>query len=275
MAKVVRLDRAPMTELRQYGSEVDDESAFAGTVAITTRDHVNAATTVALTHTDWGFREGKAIHLEITQGNLLPLQRNEAVQKMVGDWIVFIDDDMVWSPKQLGQLVDSAQELDADILGGLCFRRSPPHEPTMFYREFQDDGGYNYLERWDSDIVEVDATGMAFCFINRRVFEKLAGVPFPPYSKRRSGIPPSFFRWNGIRGEDLQFCQDAKSVGCRIFVDTRIEIGHISEIEVRTKHYLLEVAQRPSEVEEGRRRLNDSMAMPTLTRAEALEKLGW
>lgn len=276
MPKVVSLDKAPMTELTWYGSEERHEMTCLGTISVPVRDHINAATATSLIHTDWKFiQPDRYIDRQFVQGSILTLQRNEAIARMRGDWLMFIDDDMVWDPEAIGKLLASRNEVDADIMGALCYRRSAPHQPTLFMREEQNRGGYNYLEDWPSDIMEVDATGMAFVVIHKRVFEKMAGEPFPPYEIRRAGEPPSFFRWEGVLGEDLRFCQDAKAVGCRIFVDTRIEVGHMAEVEIRRKHYLLEVLGRDDDTQRQREAINDRMGLPTLTKEQAKELLGW
>lgn len=263
-----------LSDLKLFGDfPTTDDPACIGTISIAVRDHVNAATVTAMTHTDWKWiPAGRYVNRNIIQGNILPLQRNGAVQRMIGDWLLFIDDDMVWHPEDIRRLVEAREEIDADMIGALCFRRSSPYQPTLFVREQPTAGAYNYLEDWHDDIVEVDATGMAFVLIHKRVFEMIAGSPTPPYEQRITMNPPNFFRWSGVFGEDLQFCQDAKLAGARIFVDTRIEIGHMSEIEVRRRHFLLEVLYRDEAISAERKRINDEMGIPTLTR-ERIEEL--
>ena len=275
MPRTVLLDAAPGTELSIYAGK--DEGEALGSLSMTVRDYINAATATSLLHTDWSFlKPGTYIDRQIIQGNLLPLQRNEAIQRMRGDWLMFIDDDMVWDSRAVGRLILAREELDVDILGALCFGRGTPHAPTMYMRERPTSGGYNFLEDWNSDVVEVDATGMAFVIIHKRVFEKIAGVPMPPFEERAAmGAPPDFFRWEGALGEDLRFCQDAKAAGCRIFVDTRIEVGHMAEVEIRRKHFLMELLGRDAEVYAARRALNDGMGLPTLDEGVIRRRLGW
>jgi hypothetical protein len=86
--------------------------------------------------------------------------------------------------------------------------------------------------------------------------------------------PSNFFRWEGILGEDLRFCQDAKASGSRIFVDTRIEVGHVSEIVVNRRHFLMELALRDDALVAARKEVNDAMGLPTVTRDEAMKELG-
>ena len=267
------LTKAPDSEFELFKLRNLGESI--GTIAIPVRDHISTATTSSLLMSDlrsW-LPEGKSIYRTFIQGGILPLQRNQAVQRMEGDWIIFIDDDMVWQPDAIQRLVQAREENDLDMLGGLCFRRNPPFQPTLYMREQPTSGAYNFLERWDSDLVEVDATGMAFIIIHKRVFERIVGQTMPPLKIREKIGPPNFFRWDGILGEDLRFCQDAKASGSRIWVDTRIEIGHVSEIIASRRHFLMELALRDEELVRVRRDVNDTMGLPTVSPQEALQEL--
>ena len=275
MPKVVGPDWNPGSSLRVFSAD-DPDGDVIGTVAIPVRDHLNAATVTALLGTNWKFvPAGRSVMRKIIQGGILTMQRNEAVQRMQGDWLVFIDDDMVWEPDAIARLVATRDEMDLDIVGGLCFRRSSPFQPTLYMRENPDSGPYNFLEKWDTDVVEVDATGMAFVLIHKRVFERIAKSSMPLLEERLALGMPEFFSWRGKFGEDLRFCQDAKAAGCSIFVDTRIRIGHVAEVEIGYPNFIQEIALRGADVEQARRELNDGMGLPTLTAAEAKEILGW
>ena len=263
------LEQAPGGEMQLF--KVSYPGQPIGTICFPVRDHLAAATVTALIGTDlrsW-LPEGASISHQIIQGNNLVLSRNEAVQRMQGDWLVFIDDDMVWQPDAVKNLVTAALEEDLDILGGLCFRRSAPFQPTLYMREGPTSGAYNFLEQWDTDIIEVDATGMAFIYIAKRAFEKIAGSEMPPLEVRERMGPPNFFRWEGQLGEDLRFCQDAKTAGLRIFVDTRIEVGHVSEIIVGHREFLTELSYRSNDLYEARRKVNDEMGFPTISPEQA------
>lgn len=267
------LDLAPGTDF--VGWDLHRPGAV-GTIAIPVRDHLAAPTVVSLLGTRMVYDFG-VVDRAVIQGGILPLQRNEAVQKMRGDWLLFIDDDMVFTGDQVEQLIRTRDEHDLDMLGGLCFRRASPHQPTLYMREGPNIGAYNFLETWDSDIVEVDATGMAFMVIHRRVFEGIAqraGQAFGSYDERLARpSPPNYFRWDGIKGEDLRFCEDARAAGFRVWVDTRIEIGHVSEVVVGHQQFLMEMAFRPQAMVDLRKKVNTEMGFPTLTRAQARRML--
>jgi hypothetical protein len=253
-----------------------------GTLAFPVRDHINTLTAMSLMYTDWSWLEGARLDHLILHGSILTMQRNEAVQKMRGKYLIFIDDDMVWPPDAVHRLVGSYMELlDAGVtepfmVGGLCFRRTPPYQPTLYMREQPTAGQYNFMEEWTEGLVEVDATGMAFVLIPTEVFAAVAGTEMPSYETRqRLGGLPSFFRWDKNFGEDLQFCQDVKAAGARIFVDTRIEIGHVGEVQIGHKDFIQALAQRSMPEYAQRLIVNKRMGLPTVSPTKAKAKLGW
>lgn len=253
-----------------------------GTICICSRDQISTPTFMSALHNDWRFLEpGQGLSWLIIQGSMLVLQRNEALRQMEGDWILFIDDDMVWDPSAIGRLVTSWRETQAQfdepvIMGALCSRRAEPHDPTLYYRDSRHEGKYRMLEKWDSDIVEVDATGLAFLLIPKAALQTITGDTFPDDKETRMMYEsPPVFSWTRRMGEDLRFCQDALAAGCRIMVDTRIEIRHLAVKEVSYRDFLEDIARRDQETEDMVRAINDKHGLPTMTAQEAQERLGW
>lgn len=273
MPKRIRVTDPTAPVLDVYTAHQDGKTV--GTIAMCTRDRIHAATAISWLQTDYSFLgPGENVNRAIVQGHVLTLQRNECIQRMQGDWIIFIDDDMVWQPGAIRQLVESQKKWDVDMVGGLCFQRGEPFQPTLYMREQPDSGAYIFMEDIPSDsMVEVDATGMAFVLITKRLLAAIAGE-FPPYEQRVGRRPPAYFRWdaNGF-GEDLTFCQDAKKAGAHIFVDTSIKIGHVGEHIITEETFLGGVASRPAEVTELRREQLSRYGMGVLTREDAISRL--
>jgi hypothetical protein len=247
-----------------------------GTIALPTRDHLSAETVTSLLMSDFRWQNRRPVTRVIVQGSQLPLQRNECVHTMQGDWLLFIDDDMTFGKTAIGDIVATYHQLKEEVeepivLGGLCVRRTPPHQPTLYVR--QEDGSFNFLEDWEGDIIEVDATGTAFMLIEVPVFEAIMDGPWPTIEERNRLPPWPFFEWRGKMGEDLRFCDTAQTAGARIFIDTRIRIGHLSERAVDITDFWREVASRSDAVTKYRKEWNDGMDMPTLSREKALERL--
>jgi len=265
----------PLAEI-QMGAILHPSGEPLGTVAIPVRDFMDTTTVLSLMSTAWN---DLPVDLRIVKGNMLTLQRNALVSRMRGDWILFIDGDMFWDPDAVAKIIASKDELEGmghevDVLGALCFRRGAPHQPTLFMGTNSHKGPYISLESWDDDFIEVDATGMAFALITKRCFERISGSPMPTYEERADqDRHPDFFRWQGAVGEDLRFCQDVKDAGGRIIVDTRIEIGHMSELRVTRKNHLLELANRSAEAWAASMKVNDGLGLPTVSQDAAHDKL--
>lgn len=247
-----------------------------GTIAICTRDNLSAQTAIS-----WKMDKGAYLGpgeyalTYIVQGNVLVFQRNQCVRDMDGDWLLFIDSDMVFQPGTIADIIQTREKYDFDILGGLCHQRMPPYQPTVYRRAANDAHGYTFLETWpEGAAIEVDATGMAFCLIHKRVFDRIllrnTGATMPPREQRLQMPPPPFFRWEGEYGEDFDFCQQAKDSGSRIYVDTTIQIGHVGQHIITRETFLREIAFRSDMAQRFRERQLAEIGERALTQNEAL-----
>lgn len=275
MPKTLRVSDPTAPRIEVFAAQ--REGVPIGTIAMCTRDRISAGTAISWLLSDrMSFLASpeEFVAQYIIQGHVLTLQRNECIQRMQGDWIIFIDDDMTFQPDAIRRLVETQRKYDFDMVGGLCFQRGDPYQPTMYMRESPTDGNYVFLESWeDGEIVEVDATGMAFVLITRRLLEAIAGE-FPPFEDRLKRRAPSYFRWDEKGyGEDLTFCQDVKKAGGRIFVDTSIKTGHVGEHVITEKTFFHGLMERPDEATEMRRKINAKMGLPTMTSEEARARL--
>jgi glycosyltransferase involved in cell wall biosynthesis len=256
------------------------KSVCVGTVAMITRDKVSAPTAISMMMSKEASILGPDEYIKryIIVGNVLTFQRNACVQAMEGDWILFIDSDMVWKPQDIVTLIETQRKWDLDVVGGLCFQRSEPYQPTLYKYSPNDPDSYTFMEKWEEDTaVEVDATGMAFCLIHKRVFDRIlqafGGEHFPDFEERQKYIPVPFFRWGERWGEDFQFCREAKDTGSRIFVDTSVKTGHVGDIVFNEKTFWQALAVRPPIAEEVRRQAMSTIGEEVLTADEALAKI--
>jgi glycosyltransferase involved in cell wall biosynthesis len=251
-----------------------------GTVAMVTRDTVTAPTAISFLMSDLSFLQpDEYIQRYIVQGNVLVFQRNECIQMMDGDWLLFIDSDMAWQPGAIKTLVETQAKFDLDMVGALCFQRSAPYQPTLYMAAADEKWGYTFLEEWDEDAaVEVDATGMAFVLIHKRVFDKIlmknVGDHFLELEERKEHQPQLFFKWNGKLGEDFQFCREAKEAGCRIFVDTSVKVDHFGITGINETDFLREIAYRNDEQQAFREWQLGTIDQKAITRERARERLG-
>lgn len=156
----------------------------------------------------------------------------ECVEKKM-DYLIMIDNDMI-VPHDLVEalLYDMEKHKEIDILAPLAFMRNPPHLAVIY--ELKDD--YDpYVHKpyyWSKmvksyprdSLVECDAVGFGAVIIRGELLRKLN--------------PPYFFTSDG-RGEDVFFCHKAKSEqNARIFMDTRIKLGHIKNPDIIDEDYV-------------------------------------
>jgi len=133
-------------------------------------------------------------------------------------WLLFIDTDMVFGAKSLTQLLSHATgNKDISIIGGLAYKRRPPFEPCIFMPKEGNKWRYCKVPD-DPGIYEVGAIGMGFTLIKTQVLKDLK--------------KPYFKGWR----EDLNFCNNARKAGHRVFVDTTVQVGHLGE-RVLVDHY--------------------------------------
>jgi len=118
-------------------------------------------------------------------------------------------------------LQDLEEHPEIDILAPLAFMRNPPHSAVMYttiegYDSHRHQSYYtnqvvrNYPR---NTLVECDAVGFGAVLIKMSLIKKMKA--------------PYFFSTTGT-GEDIWFCHKAKKeCNARIFMDTRIKLGHL------------------------------------------------
>jgi hypothetical protein len=150
--------------------------------------------------------------------------------------LLFIDDDMQWSPNSVLRLLAS----DQPLIGGVGRMRvqKPNSDPAVWcWRPLHNASGQ--LRQDDMGAVEAAGFGAAFMLINRRVFADM--VEAHPEWKRPGAEDWEaelrahyfeFFRQNhegesGEASEDYVFCDRWRRLGNKVWVDPTIHLGHI------------------------------------------------
>lgn len=171
--------------------------------------------------------------------------RNQMVTDMLAydeaEWLWMLDSDATFAPNLLHCLLADADVQERPIVGALAhqvrgkvdgdgravFDRhgSQIREvvPTL-YQMVEQDGritGYRESTGYEMGLLEVDATGAHCLLVHRTVFEKIESVH--PYRWfREDEIAPGC-----MAGEDIWFCLAARACGFPVYVDTRLEAGHV------------------------------------------------
>lgn len=172
-------------------------------------------------------------------GNLAEARNSLVVQALHegASHLLMLDTDQVYPHNTLTKLLSH----EVDVAGVLVHKRWAPFNPVMLRGTL---GKYTVVdesEMYSGDLVEVDATGTGCLLFDMRVFDK---VKYPWFKFDVVGGRPV--------GEDIYFCSKARHSGVRIFVDTSIEVGHLTVMEVnKTLHVIAKHLNRMEEKQNG------------------------
>lgn len=183
--------------------------------------------------------ENRSIQYEFywfTTGRLLTAMAREklVLEALKGgmDYIFMVDDDMVCPIDMLDHLLmDIENKPEIDVVAPLAFMRNPPHYAVIYTTtEGYDQENHqpyfvnNFVKNYPKDtLVECDAVGFGAVLIKMDIVRKMK--------------PPYFFSTTGS-GEDIYFCMKSRQeAGARIFMDTRVKLGHLSKPPIIDEQY--------------------------------------
>lgn len=184
------------------------------TIAIPSRDQIHA--NFAFSLVSLILNTGFPVYVSNIRSSILPVSRSmlvERAQENKSDYILFLDSDMVFPPDTLKRLLAH----DKDIICATYCRREGTTEPM---------GCDALWQQIPADAIGVGEAGrvpMGVMLIKMSVFDKMT----KPY-----------FRWginegrSDIVGEDAEFCDRARNMGYKVWVDMELskQVGHIGEV---------------------------------------------
>jgi len=149
--------------------------------------------------------------LAVTHTSIVANGRNncvEAMQSLGGDYLMFIDSDMVFPQDTIDRLMAHGK----DICGATYVRRGPPFDNLG-----QATPEYASHEK---GLIKMFYIPTGMLLIKRKVFEALEAPYF------RYGIAEEIKR---VKGEDMDFCERAREAGFDIWcdLDLSMELRHI------------------------------------------------
>jgi GT2 family glycosyltransferase len=177
-----------------------------------------------------GLFQGK---LDSRSGVNVSKPRNELVARFLdqtdGEWLLFLDSDMVFPPDTILRLLLAAQAADTKIISGLCVMVTADGPiPTLYLpADAPTDVTRVMLDAPDDQILQVFATGAACLMIHREVLERIR-EECPDGERDFCWFQEKVIntRWCS---EDITFCLRAYELGYPVFVDTTLSIGHAKD----------------------------------------------
>lgn len=132
------------------------------------------------------------------------------------DRVLFIDSDMGFQKDMMERLAADMDE-GRDFVCGLYFRRRIPTVPILAKKV--DGNLLTYIDYPKNQIFEVAAAGFGACMMSTKMLRDV---------KEAFGAP--FYPLNG-EGEDYSFCAKARSLGYKLYCDSRIKVAHVGPFE--------------------------------------------
>ena len=126
--------------------------------------------------------------------------------------IIFLDDDIVWTPEQIKILLES----EHDITTGIYMTED--NITTTLMKKGTGRISSSSI-RYKEEPFAVDGTGLGFFACNPEILEKIG---FPWFEVKLVD--------NDFIGEDYYFCQRAAELGYKTYADPRLKVGHMKNI---------------------------------------------
>ena len=183
-------------------------------IAVPTSDRIEPEVFKAI----YDLRSEHDLAFECVRGYDCAAARNEIAriaQEGGYDYTLMVDADTVIPPTTLEYMLDPP----ADIVLGLCPRKNTNEGKSAMVKLNAEDRKDNWFYReLPNERTEIKAGGFACAFVRTYVFTHL---PYPQfnYAKYEDGSTLS---------EDYYFCQLARFMGFKIYMDPRVRCGHLA-----------------------------------------------
>lgn len=137
------------------------------------------------------------------------------------DYLLMVDSDMVVPVDGISSLLSH----DVEVCLGWAVRGSSDDRLTSVVKKGSGYGNCYYAQELSDmgGLLEVKACGMAFALVNTDVFRRFKR-PWFKFEDHADGT---------ALGEDFWFCMQCASNGVKVWVDPRVQCGHIHDRELR------------------------------------------
>lgn len=142
------------------------------------------------------------------------------------DYLLMLDDDIVFTVQDFDRLYDDVRKADDAVVSGLYVREDGT--PCVFDEVADGEGRVGLRNVTPDQLVgkpwyEAGSVGLGFCLVPRRVLEAVKeAMP--------DGYPLPWFESVGRLADDSSFCFRVREAGFKIWVDTKVQVGHLKLI---------------------------------------------
>ena len=152
--------------------------------------------------------------------------RNEVVHMFLNtpfDFLFWVDSDIVWKPIDFRRILTKSR---AYGLVAATYPAKIPGPPQFFIKnEINEDWEREGAGLTDG-LIEVNALGLGFCCMPRYMLERIAESSPIEWVSSVNANRAQIFKSNA---EDIQFMEDLRELGYKVYLDPDVELGHIGQ----------------------------------------------
>ena len=151
-----------------------------------------------------------------------------AINQSDADYVLWFDSDMTFKPDIVKRLLESIE--GKDFISGLYFNRRPPFSPVISTDLKMNKDGFisaTPVTSYTKGIMKIRGCGFGCVLMKKQVMRDV---------KDRFQSMFAMLN-NGIVGEDYSFCAKAMMCGYKLYCDTRILLGHMTDTVVSEETY--------------------------------------
>jgi hypothetical protein len=151
--------------------------------------------------------------------------------------LLMMDTDQVYPQETCLTLLKTLEICESYVAGTIVYRRYPPFDPLVFTYD-----GKGYLKPTDEEIykheyLRVDSTGCGCILYNMEIFEVIKQPWFEDKSRQLEFSEEDTEHLEGEfgAGEDFDFCKKLGKEGYEIWINTTLDIIHMSLLGIDRK----------------------------------------
>lgn len=140
------------------------------------------------------------------------------------DKLMWIDSDIMFEPEDVIKLYKS----DKDVISG-CYLLANG-EVTAYPKMLKPGYTFDDIQNM-SGVVEIEGAGFGFICISKGIFEQMSRPWFQQVMMEKQDESGEWFRFP-LMGEDLSWCERARRLGYKIWLDTDVKVTHHKTVKL-------------------------------------------
>lgn len=181
------------------------------------------------------------VDIVIVSEPYIDMARNTIVERAYqkkADWILFLDQDMVFPPDTARRLIAH----DVPVVGGIYFQKMAPHHPLLYDWVTDQPGFGEWTIRprldYEEGLVKCGAVGMGCTLISLKAIDKVIDYQLNGPLKEQFGESAQPFKIAVAKvGEDIWFARFCDWAGVPIYCDTKLKLQHVGLMEIGETHF--------------------------------------